>query len=887
MVKNKGLVVEAYEWDEEEVSSDDNEMTEVKVLMEHVDDENVVVSKESARNGVTINEPSSALAMAKASTSKTNSALAGKLKNVKTEDDFPLAGVMKELNDLKLQMSKNQSSYSRNNLNRSTIVKRHLKTPYEIFCGRIPNIDFLHVFGFLIYIYNHKDYLGKFNEKSNDGYFLRYSLVFKAFRVFNTRRQQTKEIYHITFDESTDAIKFTNPSVDNINIVESKRYPHDEYLHLYEPSQSDNQSDYSNHNNDDLIIDKLTITEDVQNPEPTSSPAEDTLDKHIELVNIIGDLGAGMLTRAMTKELELNQFSRYKVWTLVSVPYGKTIIGSKWVLRNKMEETGIVIKNKARLVAQGYIQQEGIDYDENFALVARLEEIRIFLAFATYMHFTVYQMDVKSTFLNGKLKEEVYVKQPQDFESNEFPNHVCKLDKALYGIKRAPRAWYETLLTFHNKYKFVRGKIDNTLFFYKTQTDVILVQIYVDDTIFGSTSTELCKQFANLMTQRYEISMMGVLNYFLGFQIKQFERGISINQEKYVMDLLKKYDINGLSVKTPMVPLNNLGPDLNSKAINETRYRGMIGSLMYLTISRPDIQFLTSLCERYQGNPKESHLIDVKRIFRKRTLVACQLLGGKLMCWSAKKQQSVAMSLAEAEYVVDAGTIRQWFPTIGYGEVVEAKGTLKKNLFPPRWSLANEVNIDYAKLIWEVIITKLNKKTREKVVPYTRFLSLLLEHKMEGYGNDNVTLIPTQVFSVHNLSLKKNQLERHPFSDHMLAIYKADVPVKHKAPNTSSYTRNKDSKGKNPGAKSGHRKQSTSSKHHRLSKIEATKCGSFIVPIGSKVGHSVKEPQSSSAMDTNSSQHSASTHVVAGLHKEDQQATSGLTSLGVTSEERS
>ncbi|GKE45582.1 retrovirus-related pol polyprotein from transposon TNT 1-94, partial [Tanacetum coccineum] len=221
---------------------------------------------------------------------------------------------------------------------------------------------------------------------------------------------------------------------------------------------------------------------------------------------------------------KLNQFARNKVWTLVHAPYGKTIIGSKWVFRNKRDETGIVIKNKARLVAQGYNQQEGIHYDETFTPVARLEAIGIFLAFATYMTFIVYQMDIKSAFLNGKLKEEVYVKQPPGFESNEFPHYVCKLDKALYRLKQAPRAWYETLSTFLTEHKFVRDKIDNTLFVYKTQTNVILVQIYVDDNIFGSTNTKLCKQIAKLMTQRYEISMMGVLTYFFRFQIKQSER---------------------------------------------------------------------------------------------------------------------------------------------------------------------------------------------------------------------------------------------------------------------------------------------------------------------------------------------------------------------------
>ncbi|GJT53646.1 retrovirus-related pol polyprotein from transposon TNT 1-94 [Tanacetum coccineum] len=282
-----------------------------------------------------------------------------------------------------------------------------------------------------------------------------------------------------------------------------------------------------------------------------------------------------------------------------------------------MDENGVVIKNKARLVAQGFRQEEGIDYDETFAPVARLEAIRIFLAYAAYMGFMVYQMDVKSAFLNGKISEEVYVQQPLGFESGEFPNHVYKLDKALYGLKQAPRAWYETLLKFLIQHKFVRVTIDNTLFIYKTKSEVIIVQIYVDDIIFGSTSDKMSKQFAKLMTKKYEMSMMGELPYFLGFQIKQDFRGISICQEKYVKDLLKKYDLaDSTLVKCPMLPPNNLGPDESGVFVNETLFRGTIRSLMYLTASRPDIQFSTCLCARYQANPKKSHLVAVKRIFR-------------------------------------------------------------------------------------------------------------------------------------------------------------------------------------------------------------------------------------------------------------------------------
>ncbi|GKE08910.1 retrovirus-related pol polyprotein from transposon TNT 1-94 [Tanacetum coccineum] len=297
---------------------------------------------------------------------------------------------------------------------------------------------------------------------------------------------------------------------------------------------------------------------------------------------------------------ELNQFYRNKSRLLFHFLMKKIVIGSKWVFKNKKDKHGIITKNKARLVAQSYSQEERIDYDETFLLVASIESIRIFLAFATHMNFIIFQMDVKSAFLNGKLKENVYVKQPLGFESSEFPDYVCKLDKALYRLKQAPKAWYETLCTFLIQNMFVRGRIDNTLFIYRFKGDVLLVQVYVDDIIFGSTSYKLCKQFEKLMTKKFDMSMMGELTYFLGLQIKQDDKGISICQEQYTRNLLKKYKIsNSSSVKTPMVPPNNLGPDLAGKPVNETLYREMIGSLMYLTATRLDIQFSTCLCAKY------------------------------------------------------------------------------------------------------------------------------------------------------------------------------------------------------------------------------------------------------------------------------------------------
>ncbi|KAJ9544133.1 hypothetical protein OSB04_023840 [Centaurea solstitialis] len=414
---------------------------------------------------------------------------------------------------------------------------------------------------------------------------------------------------------------------------------------------------------------------------------------------------------------ELAEFIRNNVWLLVPRPRKRTIIGSKWIFRNKLDEIGTIIRNKARLVAQGYRQEEGIDYDETFAPVARLEAIRLFLAFAAHMNFKVYQMDIKNAFLNGKLNEEVYVAQPPGFVDPKFPDHVYKLNKALYGLKQAPRAWYDTLSTFLLSKGFVRGKIDSTLFLKKYPKHILLVQIYVDDIIFGSTNPKLCEKFELLMKSEYKMSMMGELTFFLGLQIKQSEKGIFINQGKYVHEMLKKFDLTSCTpMKTPMAPPLSLDKDSKGKPVDVTLYRGMIGSLLYLTASRPDIMYSTCLCARYQAKPKESHLTAVKRIFRylkgtpncwdfvgssyqtdtrktvisnltgrdtrqnhmtqnvpkdsgfdltaysdsdfagckidrKSTTGGCHLLGGKLVSWTSKKQNSVSTSTAEAEYV--------------------------------------------------------------------------------------------------------------------------------------------------------------------------------------------------------------------------------------------
>ena len=206
------------------------------------------------------------------------------------------------------------------------------------------------------------------------------------------------------------------------------------------------------------------------------------------------------------------------------------MIDARWAFRNKLDEEGILTRNKSRLVAKGFSQDKGIDYDETFASVARLEAIRMFLAFAAHSNFKVYQMDVKSAFLNGELDEEVYVEQPSGFEDPDFLDFVYYLFKPIYGLKQAPRKWYDTLSGFLIENGFIRSVIYKTLFKNKHKNDMLLVQVYVKNIIFGSTNDKLCKRFAKLMQSKFERSLMGKLKYFLGLQIDLRIDGIFICQ---------------------------------------------------------------------------------------------------------------------------------------------------------------------------------------------------------------------------------------------------------------------------------------------------------------------------------------------------------------------
>ncbi|GKA23168.1 retrovirus-related pol polyprotein from transposon TNT 1-94, partial [Tanacetum coccineum] len=248
-------------------------------------------------------------------------------------------------------------------------------------------------------------------------------------------------------------------------------------------------------------------------------------------------------------------------------------------------------------VAKGYRQEEGIDFEESFAPVAHIEAIRIFITNAASKNMTIYQMDVKTAFLNSELKEEVYVGQPESFVDPDHPTHVYRLKKAMYGLKQDPRVWYDTLSRFLLDNKFSKGAVNSTLFTQKTSKHILLVQIYVDDIIFALTNHKACEIFSNEMSSKFQMSMMGQMSFFLGLQVSQSLEGIFINQLKFALEILKKFGMDSCDpIDTLMVDQLKLDENPLGIPVDQTQFHSMVGSLMYLTASKPDLVFVVCMC---------------------------------------------------------------------------------------------------------------------------------------------------------------------------------------------------------------------------------------------------------------------------------------------------
>ncbi|GJS66464.1 retrovirus-related pol polyprotein from transposon TNT 1-94 [Tanacetum coccineum] len=558
--------------------------------------------------------------------------------------------------------------------------------------------------------------LGKLQPRADIGIFIGYAPSRKGYRIYNKRTQQIMETIHVQFDELTEQMALVQssprpaPNLLTPRPISSGLVPNPAPAIPYDPIPNVAQ--------DPVIPTGPSVSIAIDLDTPSGSHTSSPLDHHSSLVHHGVEVNP---YAAANPELFVNVFAPDP--TSEASSYGEimmpepnqstqphehiqkwtnshpldNIIGnpSRLIYKVKLDEYGDLLKNKAGLVAKGFCQKESLDFEESFAPVARLEAIRIYIANAASKNMTVYQMDVKTAFLNGELKEEVYVHQPEGFVDPERPHHVYRLKKALYGLKQAPRAWYDTLSRFLLAQGFSKGVVDPTLFIRKTGKHTLHVQIYVDDIIFASTDPKDCDRFSNEMSSKFQMSMMGQISFFLGLQISQNPRGIFINQSKYANEILKKFDLHKSDpVDTPMVERTKLDEDLSGIPVDQTKYRSMIGSLMYLTASRPDLVFAVCMCARYQSRPTKKHLEAVKRVFRylqgtinmglwypkdtamaltayadadhagcqdtrRSTSGSAQFLGDKLVSWSSKKQTSTSISSTEAEYIAMSGCCAQ------------------------------------------------------------------------------------------------------------------------------------------------------------------------------------------------------------------------------------
>nr|GEU56859.1 putative ribonuclease H-like domain-containing protein [Tanacetum cinerariifolium] len=484
--------------------------------------------------------------------------------------------------------------------NRVLVNKSQNKTPYELFNG-------------------------KFDAKGDEGYFIGYSMSSKAFRVFNKRTKRVKENLHVDFLKNKAIKKGTNST----NFSGTKDAASQETLTVETPIPTVSSpvltacfEDSPEPSSTTRIISKRVTSQDV-------TPS---LDNILTLVNRFDDI-LGVTTSTVDSYGEEADVSNMET-TITASPtpilrihkdhpkkpkkISDALQDPSWVEAMLEKLLQFKIQNVWSLVdcPKG---EERIDYDEVFAPVARIKAIRLFLAYALFIGFTIYQMDVKSAFLYGTIDEEVYVMQPPGFQDLEFPVRVYKVKKAMYGFHQAPRAWQ-------------RG-------------DFILIQVYVDDIIFGSSNPQLCKEFEAFMHEKVQMSAMGELNFFLGLQVLQKKDGIFLSQDKYVGDILKKFRYPDVkSANTPMDKENPWGKDGTGKDVDLYLYRSMIGSLMYLTASRLDIMFAVCACAGHQVTPKECHLHAVKRIFR-------YLKGHpKLGLWYPKESPFDLVAYSDSDY---------------------------------------------------------------------------------------------------------------------------------------------------------------------------------------------------------------------------------------------
>ncbi|KAM0988950.1 hypothetical protein ACFX2A_013056 [Malus domestica] len=580
-------------------------------------------------------------------------------------------------------------------INRCPTKALEKKTPFEAFSGRKPSVKHLKVFGSICYAQIPSQLRHKLEINSVKCVLVGYGSCEKGYRLYNIESRKVILSRDVVFKEN-EAWNWETNNIDTISFPLAMEEAQAEVQNVNEPViQDESQTDFSTPTQGSQSSTSNAEGQELQDSSPETTPVRmRSLNEIYAVCNYCVVEPESFeeaekdqsWQKAMSEEIAM--IEKNSTWKLVNRPSDKPVIGVKWIYKIKLNLDGSIQKNKARLVAKGYSQQPGVDFNETFAPVARLDTIRTLIALAAQKGWKLHQLDVKSAFLNGILEEEVYVDQPQGFEVPNKEDKVYKLNKALYGLKQAPRAWYSEIDSYFSKSGFNKSPSEATLYT-KTgeNSEMLIVSIYVDDVVFTGNCEEMIEEFRREIMRQYEMSDLGLLHHFLGIGVIQEATGIFIHQQKYAQSLLERFNLKGCkSVATPLITNEKLCKMDGSESADECLYRRMVGSLLYLTATRPDIMYAASLLSRFMHNPTRIHMGTAKRVLRyisgtldygikyekgeKAILVGfCDsdwggseddmrstsgyafTFGSGIFSWASVKQQSVVLSTAEAEYV--------------------------------------------------------------------------------------------------------------------------------------------------------------------------------------------------------------------------------------------
>ncbi|KAH9678769.1 hypothetical protein KPL71_025858 [Citrus sinensis] len=517
------------------------------------------------------------------------------------------------------------------------------KTPFEAWYGYKPSLKFLRIFGCLCFTHVPQISRDKLDKRALTGIFIGYSSVAKAYKVFQPQTGKIIISRDVHFMEDEEWNWDDAKKMDSTSKKPKLKFP---VMDIADQSIED----WENETVDDRPIRGTRPLSDVYQRcnvavcEPTNYEEAKTDQNWVTAMNE-----------------ELFMIEKNKTWELIDRPQNMKVIGVKWVYKTKLNADGSINKYKARLVVKGFAQVPSVDYSDTFAPVARLDIIRLLLAVAAQKNWRVYQLDVKSTFLNGFLQEEIYVEQPEGYVKEGEEDKVYLLKKALYGLKQAPRAWYSRIDEYLRNLGFVRSLSESTLYVKHIGADILIISLDVDDLLVTGNKKCVVEEFKQEMMEIFEMTDLGLMAFFLGMEIKQNENEVFICQKKYAREILKKFKLEECKeMSTPMNSKEKLCKEDGTEKVDQAYFRSLIGCLMYLTATRPDILNAVSILSRFMHCASEWHLKAAKRVLRYvKGTCYCFTLGSGVFSWSSKKQEIVAQSTAEAKFVAATAAVNQ------------------------------------------------------------------------------------------------------------------------------------------------------------------------------------------------------------------------------------